>query len=115
MIYFITEFVPKYLPFLLSGALVTLELTFCSMLLGIFIGVVSAIGAFVLMGLTVDPMVGALGARPVGLFFMQAGFGAFAWMIATHAVYGIVLGNVYGRMVERDKRLGSMPGAAPAH
>jgi His/Glu/Gln/Arg/opine family amino acid ABC transporter permease subunit len=45
VIYFITEFVPKYLPFLLSGALVTLELTFCSMLLGILIGVISAIGA----------------------------------------------------------------------
>ena len=45
MIYFVTEFIPKYLPFLLVGALVTLELTFCSMLLGIAIGVISAIGA----------------------------------------------------------------------
>jgi hypothetical protein len=46
---------------------------------------------------------------------MQGGFGTFAWMIATHAVYGIVLGNVYGRLVERDKRVRAMPGAAPAH
>jgi len=45
VIYFVTEFIPKYLPFLLVGALVTLELTFCSMLLGIAIGVISAIGA----------------------------------------------------------------------
>jgi ABC-type amino acid transport system permease subunit len=34
VIYFVTEFIPKYLPFLLSGAVVTLELTFCSMALG---------------------------------------------------------------------------------
>lgn len=78
-------------------------------------GIVFAIGAFILMGLTVAPAVGALGGRPVGLFFMQAGFGTFAWMIATHAVYGIVLGNVYGRLVQREKRAGSMPNAAPAH
>ncbi|HWA43568.1 MAG TPA: amino acid ABC transporter permease [Hypericibacter adhaerens] len=45
MIYFVTEFIPKYLPFLLSGAVVTLELTFCSMVLGIAIGVASAIAA----------------------------------------------------------------------
>ena len=78
-------------------------------------GIVFAIGAFILMGLTIAPLVGMVGGRPVGLFFMGAGFGTFAWMIATHAVYGIVLGNVYGRLVERDKRVGSMPGAAPAH
>jgi polar amino acid transport system permease protein len=45
VIYFITEFIPKYLPFLLQGAVVTLELTFCSMVLGIFIGVISAMAA----------------------------------------------------------------------
>ena len=38
------------------------------------------------------------------VFFMQAGFGTLAWMIATHAVYGIVLGSVYGRLVERARR-----------
>jgi len=78
-------------------------------------GIVFAIGAFILMGLTIAPLVGALGGRPVGLFFMQAGFGTFAWMIATHAIYGVVLGNVYGRLVQRDKRAGSMTDAAPAH
>ena len=78
-------------------------------------GIVFAIGAFILMGLTVAPAVGALGGRPVGLFFMQAGFGTFAWMIASHAIYGIVLGNVYGRLVRRDKRVRTMPGTAAAH
>lgn len=79
-------------------------------------GILFAVGAFILMGLTVAPMVGALGGRPVGMFFMQAGFGTLAWMIATHAVYGIVLGSIYGRLVERDKRRARAPaGGAPAH
>jgi His/Glu/Gln/Arg/opine family amino acid ABC transporter permease subunit len=43
MFYFLFEFVPKYLPYLLQGALVTLELCVCSMALAIVIGVVCAI------------------------------------------------------------------------
>ncbi len=43
--YFFTEFVPKYLGYLLQGAVVTLELSFCSMLAGIVIGIACAIGA----------------------------------------------------------------------
>ncbi|MDO9589283.1 MAG: hypothetical protein Q8M32_10330 [Brevundimonas sp.] len=74
-------------------------------------GILFAVGAFIVMGLTVAPLVGALGGRPVGIFFMQAGFGTLAWMIATHAIYGIVLGSVYGRLVERDKRAQSPAGA----
>jgi hypothetical protein len=77
-------------------------------------GILFAVGAFIVMGLTVAPLVGVLGGRPVGIFFMQAGFGTLAWMIATHAVYGIVLGSVYGRLVARDK-LHHPVGAAPAH
>lgn len=77
-------------------------------------GILFAVGAFVVMGLTVAPLVGVLGGRPVGIFFMQAGFGTLAWMIATHAVYGIVLGSVYGRLVERDKRAHA-PVGATAH
>ena len=41
---FFTEFVPKYLGYLLEGAGVTLQLCFCSMALGVTIGAVSAIG-----------------------------------------------------------------------
>ncbi len=79
-------------------------------------GILFAVGAFIVLGLTIAPMVGVLGGRPVGIFFMQAGFGTLVWMIATHAVYGIVLGNVYGRLVERDKRRHRMPvGGATAH
>ena len=43
--YFFTEFVPKYLGYLLQGAVVTLELSFISMAAGIAIGVACAIGA----------------------------------------------------------------------
>ncbi|MFT3989116.1 amino acid ABC transporter permease [Aestuariivirga sp.] len=45
MIDFFTEFVPKYLPVLLLGAFVTLQLCFCSMALAIVIGIASAIAA----------------------------------------------------------------------
>lgn len=79
-------------------------------------GILFAVAAFVLMGLTVAPLAGMVGERPVGVFFMLAGFGTFAWMIATHAVYGIVLGNVYARLVERERRRGhDVIHGAPAH
>jgi len=79
-------------------------------------GILFAVGAFIVMGLTVAPMVEVLGGRPVGIFFMQAGFGTLVWMIATHAVYGIVLGNVYGRLVARDrKRAHDVVDGATAH
>jgi hypothetical protein len=60
-------------------------------------GILFAVGAFILMGLVVAPIGGA------GLFFMKAGFGTLAWMIASHAIFGIVLGNAYGRLVGRSK------------
>ena len=78
-------------------------------------GILFAVGAFIVLGLTVAPLVGLAGGRPVGIFFMQAGFGTLAWMIATHAVYGIVLGSVYGRLVEREKRARSVVDGAHAH
>jgi hypothetical protein len=78
-------------------------------------GILFAVGAFIVMSLTVAPAIGALGGRPVGIFFMQAGFGTLAWMIASHAVYGIVLGSVYGRLVEREKRAHAPTGATTAH
>lgn len=72
-------------------------------------GILFAVGAFVLMGLIIAPIAGA------GMFFMRAGFGSLAWMVASHAVFGIVLGSVYGRLVERDKRHRVPAGGAPAH
>ncbi len=72
-------------------------------------GILFAVGAFVLMGLVIAPIGGA------GMFFMRAGFGTLAWMVASHAVFGIVLGGIYGRLVEREKRLRIPTGGAPAH
>jgi hypothetical protein len=77
-------------------------------------GILFAVGAFIVMGLTVAPLAGVVG-RPVGIFFMLAGFGTLAWMIAIHALFGIVLGNVYGRLVERDRRGHAVVGGATAH
>lgn len=72
-------------------------------------GILFAVGAFILMGLVIAPIGGA------GLFFMKAGFGTLAWMIASHAIFGIVLGNVYGRLVARDKRHRVPVDGATAH
>ncbi len=72
-------------------------------------GILFAVGAFILMGLVIAPIGGA------GMFFMRAGFGTLAWMIASHAIFGIVLGNVYGRLVARDKRLRVPVAGATAH
>ena len=60
-------------------------------------GILFAVGAFILMGLIVAPIGGA------GMFFMRAGFGTLAWMVASHAIFGIVLGTVYGRLVGRSR------------
>jgi hypothetical protein len=50
------------------------------------------------------------------IFRGTGGFGMVAWMLASHAVFGIVLGNVYGRLVAREKRAARlMDGVAPAH
>lgn len=72
-------------------------------------GILFAVGAFILMGLTISPIAGT------GMFFMRAGFGTLAWMIVSHAIFGIVLGNVYGRLVRRDKHPHHPAAAAPAH
>ena len=72
-------------------------------------GIIFAIGAFVVMGLTVAPLAG------VDALFLRAGFATLVWMVVTHVVYGIVLGNVYARLVAREKRAHAMIGAAPAH
>lgn len=72
-------------------------------------GILFAVGAFVLMGLVIAPIGGA------GMFFMRAGFGTLAWMVASHAIFGIVLGSVYGRLVERDRRHRVPAAGAPAH
>lgn len=60
-------------------------------------GILFAVSAFIVMALFIAPIAGA------GLFFMRAGFGTLAWMIVSHAIFGLVLGNVYGRFVRAEK------------
>lgn len=62
-------------------------------------GMTFAIGAFVLMGLTIAPEGG------IGLFGLRAGFPTLAWLILTHAAFGAVMGAVYGRLVGKDWRV----------
>ncbi|MFT4955776.1 MAG: hypothetical protein ACI8U3_002175 [Brevundimonas sp.] len=73
-------------------------------------GIAFAVGAFILMSLTVAPVAG------IGMFAMAAGFPTLMWLIFTHIVFGIVMGGVYGTLVQREKRHArEMAGAQPAH
>ena len=73
-------------------------------------GIIFAVGAWAVLMVVVflfgDPRI----------FRGTGGFGMIAWMLVTHAVFGIVLGNVYARLVAREKRAAKlMDGVAPAH
>ena len=73
-------------------------------------GIVFAVGAWVFM------MAAIVMFGNYRTFTAGAGFGTFAWLLITHAVFGIVLGNVYARLVQREKRAAKlMDGVAPAH
>ncbi len=73
-------------------------------------GILFAVGAFVVM------MLGVFMIGNYRTFSGDGGFGNVAWMLVTHAVFGIVLGNTYARLVAREKRLAKdMGGAQPAH
>lgn len=72
-------------------------------------GIVFAVGAWILM------MLAIFMAGDRSTLTGPTGFGDVAWMLVTHAVFGIVLGNVYARLVAREKRAGLVVGAAPAH
>lgn len=70
-------------------------------------GIVFAVGAWVVMML--------------GVFFigdsqvLGSNMATLGWMLVTHIVFGIVLGTVYSRLVEREKRAHAVVGAHPAH
>ncbi len=70
-------------------------------------GIVFAVGAFVLM------LIAFIVIGDAGVFGRS--FGTIGWMLITNAVFGIVLGNVYGRLVARDKRVPPVVGGATAH
>ncbi len=73
-------------------------------------GIIFAVGAWAVM------MVGVLLVGDRSTFSGGGGFGPIVWMLVTHALFGIVLGNVYARLVDREKRAARlMDGVAPAH
>lgn len=72
-------------------------------------GITFSVAAFVVLSLTVAPLAG------VGMFFMRAGFVALAWMILTHALFGVVMGNVMARLMAREKRGPVVIGGAAVH
>lgn len=72
-------------------------------------GIVFAVGAWVVM------MLGVFMLGDYRTFSSGAGFGTVAWLLITHAVFGIVLGNVYARLSAREKRAAHMVGGAHAH
>lgn len=73
-------------------------------------GIVYAVGAFTVL------LVGVLMVGDPRMFSGSDGFGTVAWLLMTHAVFGIVLGSVYGTLVAREKReLRAMADIAPAH
>jgi len=73
-------------------------------------GITFAVGAMVVMMVVV-----LLFGNP-RMFGGSDGFGTIAWMLFTHAIFGIVLGTVFGTLVEREKRtLRGLSGTAPVH
>jgi hypothetical protein len=73
-------------------------------------GIIFAVAAWAVL------MVGVFLIGDPRMFRGSGGFGMVAWMLVSHAVFGIVLGNVYARLVQREKRAArDMAGVAPAH
>jgi hypothetical protein len=74
-------------------------------------GIAFAVGAFVLL------MTGIFLFGDPSVFSGSDGFGTIAWLLITNAVFGLVMGNVYGWLVEREKRAAKAMGAGtiPAH
>ena len=73
-------------------------------------GIVFAVGAWVVM------MGAIMMLGDYRTFSAAAGFGTIGWLLITHAVFGIVLGNVYARLVTREKRQAAhFMGGATAH
>lgn len=74
-------------------------------------GIVFAVGTFVVLigGILM------LGSSD-RVFGAEDGFMTVAWLLVTNVVFGFVLGTVYGKLVEREKRAAkAMADGVPAH
>jgi hypothetical protein len=73
-------------------------------------GILFAVGAWAVL------MVAVFLFGDARMFRDTGGFGLVGWMLVSHAVFGIVLGNVHARLVSREKRaLREMHEAQAAH
>ena len=72
-------------------------------------GIAFAVAAWVLL------MVYATMVVPGQRIIPSGGFGGIAWMLITHAIYGVVLGWAFERLLKREKEHAHPVGAAPAH
>jgi hypothetical protein len=72
-------------------------------------GILFAVAAWVAMMLIITMM------GDPRTFTGSAGFGTFGWMLITHMVFGGVMGNVFARLLAREKRAASFIHGAPAH
>ena len=73
-------------------------------------GIFFAVGAWLVMMLTIMPL-----HPQLGVFGIGAGFGTVVWMLLTHVLFGIVLGAVYARQVERERRAAHAATSSAAH
>ena len=72
-------------------------------------GIAFAVGAWVVMLLYITMIIPQARALPSGSGSI------IVWMLATHAIFGVILGHVYHKMLMRDKAHAHPVGAAPAH
>lgn len=70
-------------------------------------GILFAVGAWLVMMLTVAPLSG------IGMFGIIAGFWSPVWTLFLHLVYGIVLGMTWSWLNTRDRRMAHEK--APGH
>ena len=72
-------------------------------------GITFAVGAWVVLMIYATMIVPGQRILPSG------GFEGMAWMLATHAIYGAVLGATFERLLKREKAHAHPVGAAPAN
>jgi hypothetical protein len=49
------------------------------------------------------------------VFSGSDGFMTVAWLLISNAIFGFVMGSVYGRLVDREKRAAKLLNGLPAH
>jgi hypothetical protein len=72
-------------------------------------GIAFAVAAFAAL------IVGILMFGDPSVFSGSDGFMTVAWLLFSNAVFGFVMGSVYGTLVEREKKAAKLMAGLPAH